>query len=533
MKIIIADPLPDSAVELLETEGWTVDSRSGRSSQELTQDVVDADALIVRSATKVTRELITAASQLRVIGRAGTGIDNVDVVAASKRGILVLNAPGANSISVAEHTFALILAAARSIALADAQMKTGKWEKKTLRGSELRGKTLGILGLGRIGREVVRRAKAFDMDILTHDPFIATAVADEIGTALVSLEILAERSDFITLHIPLTDNTKEIINANLLARCRRNAWIINTARGDLINETDLAKAITEERIGGAALDVYQEEPTNNTSLISSNRVVATPHIAASTTEAQELVGLEAATAIRDYLQTGVVRNAVNYPSVGPEEFKRIHPYLILAERMGSLLAQLAGSPVDRIGIRYYGALTDGDNEMLVCAAIVGLFRAILSSSISLVNARTVAEQRGLEVIESRSTRARNFTNLVSLKTNTVDGEYWAEGAVFEPGKPRIVRLNDVEVEVALEGTLVVIRNDDQPGVIGEVGSILGRHGINIATLALGRGNASATGVVRIGDKPSSPHTSPPAVSQAVLDEIRSISAVQSVSLVRL
>ena len=532
MKIVISDALPSSAAELLEREGWTVDARSGRSSAELVRDIADADALIVRSATKVTAELIAAAPLLRVVARAGTGVDNVDLEAASARGILVLNAPGANSVSVAEHACALMLASARSIALADAQMKAGEWGKKTLRGAELRGKTLGVVGLGRIGREVARRLRAFDMDVVAHDPFIAARVADDLDIELLSLEDLAERSDFITLHLPSTDATRGLIDADLLARCKPSVRIINTARGDLIDETALAEAIDQQRIGGAALDVYQEEPPTTTALTGLRHVVATPHIAASTAEAQELVGLEAATGVREYLRAGIVRNAVNYPSVGPEEFKRLRPYLALTERMGSLLAQLADCRIAGIGIRYYGALAEGNNEMLVGAALVGVFRHMLSSSVSLINARTIAEQRGLEIVESRSTRARNFTSLVSLKLHTNNGERWAEGAVFVPDQPRVVRFDDVEVEVPLEGTLLVIRNDDQPGVIGEVGSILGRHGINIATFALGRGDAGAIGVVRVGDSGTAPGDIA-TVDQSVLEEIRGIAAVRSVDLVRL
>ena len=533
MKIIISDPLPPSAVELLQAEGWTVDTRSGRPVAELEADLADADALIVRSATNVTAHLIAAAPNLRVVARAGTGVDNVDLAAASARGILVLNAPGANSVSVAEHACALMLTSARSIALADAQMKAGKWEKKSIRGAELRGKTLGVVGLGRIGREVVRRARAFDMSVIAHDPFISAQVADDLGIELVTMDALAERADFITLHLPSTDSTRGFVNREFLARCKPGARIINTARGDLINEAALAEAIAAGRIGGAALDVYQEEPPSGTSLTGLPQVVATPHIAASTAEAQELVGLEAATGVRDYLRAGVVRNAVNFPSVAPEEFKRLQPYIALAERMGGLLAQLADGRVNTVGIRYYGALSDGNNDMLVGACLVGLFRHVLSSAVTLVNARAVAEQRGLEIVESRSSRPRNFTSLISLKLQSSDGEHWAEGAVFEPGSPRLVRLDGVEVEVTLDGTLIVVRNNDQPGVIGEVGSILGRHGINIATFALGRGPAGAVGVVRVETGGRSDAGGDPEVSSAVLDEIRGVAAVQSAGLVRL
>ena len=533
MKIVIPDPLPAAAVSLLEAEGWTVDTRRGRSPTELRADLSDADALIIRSATSVTAELIAAAPRLRVVARAGTGVDNVDVEAASNRGILVLNAPGANSVSVAEHVFALMLASTRSVALADAQMKAGRWCKKSLRGAELRGKTLGVVGLGRIGREVVRRALAFDMVVVAHDPFIASQMADDLGVELVALEVLAERADFITLHMPSTDSTRGLLNRALLARCRPGARVINTSRGDLVDEAALVEAITEERIAGAGLDVFRQEPPPDTALTGLPQVVATPHIAGATAEAQQLVGLAAATGVREYLQTGFARNAVNYPSIAPDELRGLRPYLVLAERLGSLLAQLAQGRIAGIGIRYYGQLADEPHEMLVGATLVGLLGQVLSQTTTLVNARAAAEQRGLEIVESRSSRPRNYTSLVSLKLHTAAGELWAEGALFEPEQPRLVRLDGVEVEVPLEGTLIVIRNRDQPGVIGEVGSILGRHGINIATFALGRGSGGAVGVVRVGAGGPEETAAEPDVTREVLDEIGGIGAVESVGLIRL
>ncbi len=534
MKIVIPEPLPASATALLEAEGWTIDTREGRSASKLTADLADADALIVRGGTKVTAALIAAAPRLQVVARAGTGVDNVDLDAASARGILVLNAPGANSISVAEHACALILASARSITRADADMKAGRWSKRSLQGAELRGKTLGVVGMGRIGREVARRARAFEMTVVAHDPFIAEQVAADLGIDLLPLETLVAQSDFITFHLPSTDATRGMVNRELLACCKPGARIINTARGDLVDEEALAEAIETGRIGGAALDVFREEPPPDTKLTGRPEVVATPHIGAATAEAQELVGVEAATGVREYLRAGVVRNAVNYPSVNAEEFQSLQPYLILTERMGRLLAQLSGGRVSGVGLRYYGTLANETHEMLVGSALIGIFREVLSSTVTLVNARSVAEQRGLEVVESRSSRAQNFTSLVSLKLHADGREYWAEGVVFEPDQPRLVRLDGVEVEVPLDaGTMIVIRNSDQPGVIGEVGTILGRHGINISTFALGRDATGAIGVVRVGTGGTNARAAEPAVSDAVLAEIRDVSAIRSADLVRL
>ena len=529
MKVIIADPLPLSAAELLRAEGWTVDARAGRSAAELQADLGAADGLIVRSATQVDADLIAAAPRLRVVARAGTGVDNIDLDAASRRGILVLNAPGANSISVAEHACALMLALARSVPRADASMKDGRWEKKTLHGAELRGKCLGLLGLGRIGREVARRAQAFEMRIVAHDPYISAQIAGDLDVELVTLDALCEQADYISLHLPSTAGTRGLFDSARLARCKRGVRIINTARGDLIDEGGLADAISSGHVAGAGLDVFDTEPPAVATLTHLPEVVATPHIAASTKEAQELVGLETATCVREYLRSGVVRNAVNFPSVSAEEFKRLQPYVSLAERLGSFLAQLTEDRIECVGIRYYGDLAHRNHDMLVGAVLVGLFRAVLSSTVTLVNARSIAQQRGLEIIESHSTRPRNFTSLISVKLHTSSGEHWAEGAVFEPQEPRLVLLDGVEVETPLDGAHIVIRNSDQPGVIGEVGTILGRHRVNIATFALGRGAEGAVGVVSVETGSGSSQ----GVGAELLDEIRRIPAVRQAAIVQL
>jgi len=334
VNIIVADDLPASALDLLRAEGWNVDARTGRAPDQLTADVADADAIVVRSATKVTAALIEAAPRLRVIARAGTGVDNVDVPAASARGIVVMNAPGANSISVAELAMGLILAMARHVPAADAAMKQAKWEKKKFLGEEVRDKTLGLVGLGRIGQEVARRAAAFSMRIIAHDPFISENVASDLGVQLVSMDDLFARADYVSLHMPSTAQTKQLVNAERLARARKGIRIINTARGDLIDEKALADAIEAGHVAGAALDVFTKEPTVDHRLQMLPQVIATPHIAASTREGQELVGVETTTALRDFLKDGIIRNAVNSPSVSPEEFSRLRPFLSLAERLG-------------------------------------------------------------------------------------------------------------------------------------------------------------------------------------------------------
>jgi len=529
--ILIADDLPASAVDLLQgIDGWTVDMRAGRPRAEILDAVAGADALIVRSATKVDAELLARAPRLRVVARAGTGVDNVDLEAASTRGIVVMNAPGANSVSVAEHACALMLALARSISVADAAMKQGRWEKKRLVGGELRGKTLGVVGLGRIGQEVVGRARAFGMQIVAHDPFISTQVAADLDVPLLSLDELFAAADYVTLHVPATASTRRMIDAPRLAKSKKGLRIINTARGDLIDEDALADSIETGHAGGAGLDVFQEEPTPNRRLTSLPQVIATPHIAASTVEAQEMVGLEAAASVRDFLRDGVVRNAVNFPSIGADEYRRLQPFAILAERLAGFAAQLARGRTEGLGIRYYGDLTGSSNELLASAALVGLFKTMLETTVTPVNARAVARQRGVEIIESLSSRRRNFTNLLSIKVITNEGECWVEGTVFEQGGPRLVFLDGVDVEAPLEGTQIVIRNVDRPGVIGELGTILGRHGVNIANFALGRNAGGAVGVVSV-DEPAG--TEKGRVTEQVLDEIRAVKAVRDVRIVRL
>lgn len=521
MLIVVADDLPASAIELLRAEGWTVDAQSGRTPDQLEMDLAAADALVVRSATRVTADLIEAAPRLRAIARAGTGVDNVDVDAASARGIVVMNAPGANSISVAELAMAQLLALARKLPAADASMKQGLWDKKSFMGEELRGKVLGLAGLGRIGQEVARRAQAFEMTIIAHDPFISAQVAADLGIELVQLDDLCARADYLSLHMPSTAQTKRTFNAERLAQCKKGLKIINTARGDLIDEAALSAAIESGHIGGAALDVYAQEPTKDQALQKLPQVVASPHIAASTREGQELVGVETASALRDFLKAGLIRNAVNFPAVPADEYQRLQPYMTLAEQLGALVGQMGEARIESVGVRYYGELA-GPHPLIASAALVGLFKAILSDPVTAVNARSVAAARGIDLVESSSTRPRDYRSLLSVKLVTNSGDRWVEGTVADR-RPRLVLLNGVHVDAPLGGALLLISNHDQPGVIGEVGTILGRHGVNIANFALGRGENGAVGVVSVDDSNGQ--------VEAILDEIRAIKAVKNAWIV--
>jgi D-3-phosphoglycerate dehydrogenase len=524
MLIVVADDLPKSALELLRSEGWTVDARSGRTPEELKADLPEADAIVVRSATKVTADIIAAAPKLRAIARAGTGVDNVNVEAASGRGIVVMNAPGANSISVAELAMAQLLSLARKLPAADASMKSGKWDKKSFLGEEVRGKVLGLAGLGRIGQEVCRRAKSFEMTVIAHDPFISAQVAADLGVELVTFDELCARADFLSLHMPATPQTKHIFNAARFAACKKGIKIINTARGELIDEPALVEAITSGQVGGAALDVFTAEPTTDHTLQQLPQVVASPHIAASTREGQELVGVETASALRDFLKTGVIRNAVNFPSVAPEEFQRLQPFIKLGKQLGCLVGQMGEARIESLGVRYYGDLASGQHPLIVNAVLVGLFQAILSDTVTEVNARAVATARGIDLIESSSTRSREYRSLLSVKLMTSDGERWVEGTIAA-NNARLVLLNGVPIEAPLNGTLLLLANHDQPGVIGEVGTILGKHGINIANFALGRSGTGAVGAVNV-DEPGEQ------IGEDVLKAIRAVKPVKAAWLVR-
>ena len=525
VRIVVADDLPSSSIDLLRAEGWEIDARSGRTPEALADDLKTADALVVRSATKVTAALIDAAPRLRAIARAGTGVDNVDVAAASARGIVVMNAPGANSVSVAELAMGFVLALARHLPAADAAMKQGKWEKKKFLGEEVRDKVLGLAGLGRIGQEVARRAAGFGMRLIAHDPFISEKIASDLGVELVSLDDLFVRADYLSLHMPSNAQTRKLVNAERLARAKKGLRIINTARGDLVDEQALADAIESGQIAGAGLDVFEKEPTVDQRLQKLPQVLATPHIAASTREGQELVGEETAEALRDFLKDGLIRNAVNFPSVSAEEFKRLQPYVDLGERLGTFVAQMNDHRITSVSIRYYGEIAQGKTAIVRNAILSGVFKPLLSTGITVINAAVVAAERGIEVVESHSTRTRNYASLISLRLRSSQGERWVEGAVFEHATPRLVLIDDITVEAHLEGTMIVTCNTDQPGVIGAVGTVLGKHHINIAQFALGRNGDRAMGIVTVDE--------PTPIPDKVLDELRQQKAIREVRLVRM
>ncbi len=484
MKIIVADKISERGIALLRETGWEILTPA---AADVAAQIIDADGLVVRSATKVTPALLKQAVKLRVVGRAGVGVDNVDMDAATHHGVLVMNTPGGNSVSVAEHTFALMLAVARSVPQANVSIQAGKWEKSAFSGTELRGKTLGLVGLGRIGTEVARRAHAFGMKVFAYDPYVAPAIAREVDVDLVTLNELLERSDVVSLHTALSPSTEKIINAEAIAHMKKGAILVNCARGELIDEAALAEALRSGKLAGAGVDTFAKEPPKDSPLVGLPNLIATPHIAGSTREAQEEVGTAVAQQIRDYLADGLIRNAVNMPAVSAEQYRRLRPYLELGERIGMLVAQAAPSPsFNHIRIRYAGEPSEIGSHLIRSAVLIGILNPILDEKVNLVNASEAAATRGLVVEETTRRRERGFPNTVEVVASDGKRELTVEGTVGQDGSPRILALDGIGLEAALEGTLLLIRNKDVPGVIGKMGTALGDLGVNIATFALGR-----------------------------------------------
>src|SRR5262252_9006704 len=472
MKVIVADKISERGVELLKkTPGLNV---VVTTKDTIGGELADADALIVRSATRVTTDLLAKAPKLRAVGRAGVGVDNIDLQEATRRGVLVMSTPGGNAVSVAEHTFALLLALARQVPKLDAALREGRWEKSSS-GTEVRGKTLGLIGLGRIGSEVASRAEAFDMRVIAYDPYISEAAAKELQVELVALDKLYAESDFISLHTALSPATANMINAASIAKRKKGARIVNAARGELINEADLAVALKSGRIAGAALDVFVEEPPKNSPLIGLPNIVGTPHIAGSTQEAQEEVGTQVAVQVRDYLKDGIIRNAVNLPALSPDQYRRVRPYLELAERLGSLVSQAAAARPERIRIRYAGEVAEVGTHLLRSAVLAGILNAVLDEKVNVVNAPAMAAARGLTVEEETRKREHGFPNTLevcALSRRAGDAGFSAEGTVLFEGSPRALAIEGISLGSQLEGTILYLRNRDEPGVIGQVGGTL-------------------------------------------------------------
>ncbi len=530
MKIVVAEKISSSAVAQLQEPGWTV-LTADQLDGKLAEHLETADALIVRSAVQADAKLLARANKLRVIGRAGVGVDNIDLEAATHKGIAVMNTPGANAVAVAEQTIGMMLAMARHLCRANALTHAGKWEKKSLQGTELRAKTLGIIGLGRIGMEVARRARGFGMELIGHDPFVSVSVAKEQGIRLAGLDEVYAAADYITLHVGLTAATAGMINEASIAKMKKGVRLVNCARGELVNEADLAQAIKARHVAAAAIDVFTEEPPKNSPLLALDNVVLTPHVGGSTQEAQEAVGVQIAQQVKEYLKHGVIQNAVNVPSVSAEEYAVMQPYIILAERMGGFLAQVSEGSLEEISIRYSGHIAEWKTELIRNGAIKGILNQALEEKANLVNAATIAGERGLRVQESHKAKASagGAGSVLSIFLKTSTEEHMVKGAVLHGEAPRLLHVDGIDVEAPLERNLIYMRNRDVPGVIGKVGTILGEESINIADFSLGRRSGEkdqpreAIAVVHIDGN----------VSDAVLAKLRKIPAVQQAKAVRL
>jgi len=532
-RVLVSDKLAPEGLERLGAEsGIVVDHLPGLPADELLTRVRDYDALIVRSGTKVTEEVIAAGERLKVIGRAGIGVDNVDVPAATRRGIVVMNTPGGNNVTTAEHAISMLLACARHIPAADASLRSGKWERSRFTGTEVTGKTFGVVGLGNIGRVVADRAAGLSMKVIAFDPFV-TPETKPLEVEMVTLEELYERSDFISVHVPLTADTKNLIGADAIARMRPGVRIINCARGGIVDEQALAEGLRSGKVAGAAIDVFVDEPPPaDHPLLSLPGVVVTPHLGASTGEAQTNVAVAIAEQVGAFLCRGAITAAVNMPALTPEQREHLGPYLDLAERLGSLVSQLGAADEERPGapvsldVEYRGEVADHGTKTVTAAILRGLLVSILGDDLNYVSAPVIARERGISVQETISTQPGDFRNRISVAVTFASGaRHEVAGAVFGRKTVRLVRLNDFFLEAVPEGFILMLYNRDVPGVVGQVGTLLGKSGVNIAGLELGREGIGKRAVSLF-------HVDDP-VSDEILHELRQLPEVLNAALLRL
>ncbi len=527
MKILVSDKLANEGLEVLKREkSFQVDVKTGLKPEEFKKALGDYDALVVRSGTKVTKEVIQAAKNLRVIGRAGVGLDNVDLASATEKGIVVMNAPAGNTISTCEHTMSMLLSLARNIPQANASVKRSEWKRSQFMGTELHKKTLGVIGLGRIGTEVAKHALSFGMKVIAFDPYLSGEVGKGLGIEMVELENLLKDSDFITVHTPFSESTRHMISDNEFALMKDGVRIINCARGGIIDEQALIKAIKQGRVAGASLDVYEKEPPPaDYELFKLDNVITTPHLGASTEEAQINVAIEIAECVRDYLLGRGIRNAANYPQIEPEVYKILAPYINLAQALGNFSSQLVEGRLKAVSIQYSGGITQQDVAPITMALIKGLLTPILEESVNFVNAVSLAEMRGIKIKETKLSSEEEFVNLISVKIDT-DKQKRRIAATLSPNRqPRIVKIDDFYVELSPCGYLIVITNWDKPGIIGNLGTLLGKHNINIASMTFGRKEpgGEAISVLNV-DSP---------ISSDLFTKIKKIDNVLAVKLIKL
>ncbi len=522
-KVLISDQMDPLAAQIFRNRGIEVDEITGKTKDELIAIIGDYDGLAIRSATKVTKDVLAAATNLKVVGRAGIGVDNVDIPAASSAGVVVMNTPFGNSITTAEHAIALMFALARDLPEADRSTQAGKWEKNRFMGVEVTNKTLGLIGAGNIGSIVADRALGLKMKVVAYDPFLTPERALEMGVEKVTLDELLARADFITLHTPLTDSTRNILSRENLAKTKKGVRIVNCARGGLIDEEALKDALVSGQVAGAALDVFVTEPAKESPLFGTPGFISTPHLGASTNEAQVNVAIQVAEQMADYLLSGGITNALNVPSLSAEEAPKLKPYMLLAERLGSLVGQLTGDSIKRISIEVEGAAAELNQKPITGAVLSGLMR-VHSDTVNMVNAPYLAKERGLDVREVRHDREGDYHTLVRVAVETDTGERSVAGTLFGNASPRLVEIFGVTVEADLAGDMIYIANEDAPGFIGRLGSLLGEAGVNIGTFHLGRREAGGEAVLLLSvDSP---------VEQPLVERLRTLPGVKNVQRLR-
>lgn len=527
MKILVSDQLSEEGIKILkEVQEFQVDVKTDLKPEALKEIIKDYDGLIVRSATKVTKDIINAADKLKVIGRAGVGLDNVDLEAATQKGIIVMNTPAGNTISTAEHTMSMILSLSRSIPQANSSTKKGEWKRSKFMGVELYGKSLGIVGFGRIGKEVAKRAFSFGMKVFVYDPFLSRENAESIGVEVVELKQLFESADFITVHTPLTEETKHMISAKEFAQMKQGVRVINCARGGIIDEIALAEAIKQGKVAAAALDVFEKEPIPvDSELLKLDNVITTPHLGASTEEAQVNVAIEVAEIVRDALLGKGIRNAANYPCLEAEVYKILDPFIKLAEKLGMFTSQLIEGRFEEIEITYSGDIIQYDLSSLTMAVIKGVLSPILKETVNFINAANLAKERGINIRESKSSKEGEFVNLIQLKIKTDKESKKISGTLSANKQPRIVKIDESYVEVSPVGEMIVLQNWDKPGIIGNIGTLLGKHNINIAAMTFGRDTP--------GGKAISVLNVDSIVSSEILGKIKNIENVLEVKTIRI
>ena len=526
MKVLVSDSLSEVGVNIFkETPGIEVDVNIGLKPEELKSIIGQYQGLAIRSATKVTADIIEAAAQLKVIGRAGIGLDNVDIPAASQKGIVVMNTPEGNTITTAEHTMSMIMSLSRNIPQATASLKQGKWEKKKLQGREIYNKTLGLIGAGHIGQIVADRAKAMKMNVIVYDPYIKPETLERMDLEPVSFEELLHRSDYITIHTPKTDETVNLLNTDTFNKMKKGAMLINCARGGIVNEDDLFDALESGHLAGAALDVFSTEPPGEIKLMKLPNFICTPHLGASTLEAQENVARDVANQIVAYLLHGTVQNAVNVPSVSAELMGILRPYATLAEKLGSFQTQLIDTGIEEVYIEYSGQVTEYDVTPLTTAILKGLLTPILKDDVNFINASMIASKRGIKVVESKTKTSEDFTNLILLRVKSSEGENILSGTIFGKTLPRILRINDFYLEAIPEGHNLLIHNRDVPGVIGSIATHLGKHNINIAQMSVSQTKSEKQNVILLSTDIS--------VNDDILKELRGLDNIFSARKIEL